>query len=123
MTIEEYLTGVKRVYYQLSIIVEGKQLLADGNSLLLEGSVSRLTDIRDDMGRLISVRFPTLRLPPTTMVDKEGVDHAVINYGNVRLVIWPIKEIKNVEGSAQLKEVSRFDLACQAGLGRGDQSI
>ena len=100
MTIEEYLADVKRIYYQLSVIVEGKQLLADGNNLLIEGEASRLTDIQDNEGKLIAVRFPTLRLPPTTKVDKEGVDHAVINYGNVRLVIWPIKEMKNVERSA-----------------------
>jgi len=100
MTIEEYLTGVKRVYYQLAVIVKGKQLLADGKSLLLEGDVLRLTDIRDDMGKLTSVRFTTLRLPPTTKVDKVGTDYAVINYGEVHLTIWPIKDVQNVERSA-----------------------
>lgn len=89
MTIEEYLTDVKRIYYQLSVIVEGKQLLADGNRLFLEGEVSRLTDIRDNEGKLSKVRFATLSIPAATEVDKVGVDHVVINYGNMHLAIWP----------------------------------
>jgi len=89
MTIEEYLRDVKRIYYQLSVIVKGKQLLADGNNLLLEGDVSRLTDILDDNGRLKKVRFSTLYLPPATEIDMLGEGFAVINYGDVRLTIWP----------------------------------
>lgn len=88
MTIEEYLTGVKRIYYQLSVIVKGKQLLTDGNNLLLEAEVPRLTDIWED-GKLKKVRFSTLYLPPETEVDKVGLDHAIINYGEVHLTIWP----------------------------------
>jgi len=99
MTIEEYLSGVDRIYYQLAVIVKGKQLLADGNNLLIEGEVSRLTDIQNNEGKLVAVRFPTLRLPPATKVDKIGADYAIINYGDVHLTIWPIKEIKNVERS------------------------
>ena len=88
MTIEEYLTDVKRIYYQLSVIVKGKQLLADGNNLMLEAVVPRLTDIWKE-GKLWKVRFSTLYLPPTTEVDVIGEDYAVINYGDVHLTIWP----------------------------------
>jgi len=93
MTIEEYLTDVKRIYYQLSVIVKGKQLLASGNNLLLEGSVPRLTDIRDHKGTLGKVRFVSLSIPAATEIDKPGTDHAIIDYGGVHLVIWPIKEV------------------------------
>lgn len=92
MTIEEYLTDVKRIYYQLSVIVKGKQLLADGNNLVLQGDVPRLTDIQDHKGRLGEVRFVSLSVPAATVIDKIGVDHAIINYGGVHLVIWPVKE-------------------------------
>ena len=90
MTIEEYLTGVDRIYYQLSVIVEGKQLLVDGNSLFLDGEVPRLTDIRDMDGKLGKVRFSTLSIPAQTEIDVVGIDHAIINYGDIHLTIWPI---------------------------------
>ena len=93
MTIEAYLDGVKRIYYQLSVLVEGKQLLADGNNLLLEAEVSRLTDLRDGRHRLSKVRFANLSIPAATEIDELGRDYVIINFGNARLVIWP-KEVE-----------------------------
>lgn len=81
MTIEEYLRNVKKIYYQVSVIVEGKQLLIDN-------SCRRLMDIQGST----QVRFVSLSLPATTEVDDVGRDYVVINFGNVRLVIWPVKE-------------------------------
>ena len=89
MTIEEYLTGVDSIYYQLSVIVEGKQLLVAGKNLLIEAKVPRLTDILDNRGKLTKVRFSTLVLPPGTKIDSVGTDHCIINFGDARLVIWP----------------------------------
>ena len=89
MTIEEYLTDVDSIYYQLSVIVKGKQLLADGNNLVLEGEVTRLVDIHDTSGKLTKARFSTLYLPPGTKIDTLGDGSAVINYGGVHLTIWP----------------------------------
>jgi len=89
MTVEEYLTDVDSIYYQLSTIVSGKQLLADGNNLLIAAEVPRLTDILDNRGKLTKVRFSTLILPPDTQIDNVGTDHCAINFGGVRLTIWP----------------------------------
>ena len=99
MTIEEYLTDVDRIYYQLSVIVKGKQLLADGNNLMLEAEVPRLTDIWKE-GKLWKVRFSTLYLPPTIEVDMIGEGFAVINYGGVHLTIWP-----NIIGGKHVKGI------------------
>lgn len=81
MTVADYLCGVKRIYYQLSIIVEGKQLL-------IENSCQRLTDIQGSS----QIRFSSLSIPAATKVDKIGRDYAVINYDKTRLVIWPKEE-------------------------------
>jgi len=89
MTIEEYLTDVDSIYYQLSVIVEGKQLFADGKKLLIVANVPRLTDILDTGGKFTKVRFSTLYLPSTTEIDSIGTDHCVINFGDARLAIWP----------------------------------
>ena len=90
MTIEEYLVDVKRIYYQMSVIVKGKQILATGNT-------TRMTDIRvrDSKGRLGTVRFSTLSLPASTKVDRIGTGCAAIDFGGVHLVIWPVKEMSN----------------------------
>lgn len=89
MTIEEYLTDVKRIYYQMSIIVRGKQILATGNT-------ARMTDIRDSKGKLNTIRFSTLSLPAGTEVGRIGTGCAAIDFGGVHLVIWPLKEINDV---------------------------
>lgn len=87
MTIEEYLTGVAKIYYQMSVIVKGKQLLTLGKT-------HRLTDIRDDKGMLGTIRFSTLSLPAATEVDNVGSDHAAIDFGGAYLTIWPVEEVK-----------------------------
>lgn len=81
MTIQEYLVGVKRIYYQMSTIVKGKQIVASGRT-------HRLTDIFD------TIRFSTLSLPAATEI-KPGTGRAVIDFGGVHLVIWPVEENTN----------------------------
>lgn len=86
MTIEEYLTDVTKIYYQVSVIIKGRQLLVDG-------TVHRSTDLLDCNGKLSNVRFSNLLLPADTKVEDEkgkGRDHRIINFGDTRLVIWPI---------------------------------
>ena len=91
MTIEEYLADVKEIYYQMSVKVAGKQLIALGKT-------HRLTDIIRDGKKPSMIRFSTLSLPAETNVDKVYSDRAVIYYGGVRLVIWviwPVAHYKN----------------------------
>ncbi len=90
MTIEEYLVDVRRIYYLMSVIVDGKQILASPGH-----ATHRLTDIRDSKGKLNTIRFSALSLPAATEIGETSFDHAVINFGGVHLVIWPIKEDSN----------------------------
>jgi len=93
MTIEEYLVDVREIYYQMSARVKGKQILVGSRT-------HRLTDVRDSNGVLNTIRFATstgsvLSLPAAIKVDETYFDRAAINFGGVRLVIWPVKEMSD----------------------------
>ena len=112
MTIEEYLVDVREIYYQLSVRVHGKQLLALGKT-------HRLTNIRDGKGALGMIRFSTLSLPATTEIDRIYSDRAVIYYGGVRLVIWPVKEMSNDRMDRRTAHGAGPVLVLGKGSGRG----
>lgn len=87
MTVEEFLVDVEEIYYQVSA-------RANGGQILVSSRTRRLADVRDSNGILSTIRFctpncSTLSLPATTEVDEMYSDRAAINYGGMRLVIWP----------------------------------
>lgn len=99
MTVEEYLKGVREIYFQVSARAKGKQIL-------VASKTQRLTDVRDSKGMLSTIRFctvgahTTLSLPAIAEMDEMYSDRAAITFDGMRLVIWPTREETNAQGSA-----------------------
>jgi len=91
MTLEEYLTDVTKIYFQVTTIIKGRQLLVDG-------IFDRSPDIRDSAGKLRHIRFSDLLLlPASTKIDNISRDYAIVNSGDTRVVIWPTQSVEEVK--------------------------
>jgi len=99
MTIEEYLTDVNRIYFQVTTSIKGKQLLVDG-------LFDRSPDIRDSEGKLRHIRFSDLLLlPASTEISNITRDYAIVTSGDTRVVIWPTQPVEGTIKSITLKIV------------------